>query len=298
MDDYSINYHDQWTTTPSTIMINGRLLHQLSPTLRELFGFEGDVELILASPTEDFNHANLHEPLFNMSSPQTNFSTDDTDESWTAGFQLVSNRDCSVMIEMHGTPMEHFHSGGGMSPNTVSQLSVSTISDDFDRVPSGPFANGTMNEQAELLDDLAIVVSPHLDNSSDTDRYSQRVSNIPAASSNCCEGFSNNQPAKILESFQLQDLSPGHHTDSSVLGEGANLTTPKRGGNIPIACSILTPEDYKPELGSSSTAANHSSSESMNAKIQSVERNDRISDIISSALSVNAQFNATEKFSN
>ncbi|EGT58576.1 hypothetical protein CAEBREN_23776 [Caenorhabditis brenneri] len=41
---------------------------------------------------------------------------------------------------------------------------------------------------------------------------------------------------------------------------------PKRGENIPIARSTLNPEDYKPELGSSSTAANHSASEPMIAK--------------------------------
>ncbi|EGT58569.1 hypothetical protein CAEBREN_13256 [Caenorhabditis brenneri] len=83
---------------------------------------------------------------------------------------------------------------------------------------------------------------------------------------------------KLLEQHRQMQPSPGHFTGCPVPGE-ESLTTPENEGNILTSRAILTPEDYKPELGSLSTAANHSSSEPMIAKSQYVERSVATSDL-------------------
>ncbi|CAL2034507.1 unnamed protein product [Caenorhabditis brenneri] len=200
MDDYSINYHCSLVTRSSAHfeMSSGvvRKLKRSSslgsacgfvtpkrslsspPILRELIGGKKAVTLNLASPTKDFNPGTPLVTLSNLSTPRTNFSTDGANGSCAAGLQLVSKKDGSAMTKMHGTPMEHFHSGGEMSPNTVSHSSVPTISDDFDRVPSSPLANGTMNERASLLDKFTIVVSPHLDSSATSLEEQRRAAKL------------------------------------------------------------------------------------------------------------------------
>ncbi|EGT49452.1 hypothetical protein CAEBREN_01880 [Caenorhabditis brenneri] len=245
MDDYSINYHCSLVTRSSAhfeISSGGdRTLKRSSsldcarglvamkrslsspPALRGLFGFEGDMELILASPTKYFNHGTPLVTLSNLSTPRINFSTDDTDGSWTAGLQLVSNEDGSVMTEMHGTPIEHFHSGGGesrkyeinntkqlifleMSPTTVPQSSVPTILDDSDQsgVPSSPLANEKTNERASLLDEFPIVVSPHLNNSVDPIEEQRRAAKLTRALE---EPYEYDLQKRIMEEYEEQ-LTP------------------------------------------------------------------------------------------
>ncbi|EGT49441.1 hypothetical protein CAEBREN_18113 [Caenorhabditis brenneri] len=74
------------------------------------------------------------------------------------------------------------------------------------------------------------------------------------------------------------NLTPGHYTDFPVPGE-ERFTTSESEGNILIARSILTPEDYESGQRSSLTAASYSALEPMIAKSQISGITDRSSSI-------------------